>query len=38
VKAPAGIGLAPVLAAVERGLPASRAVAHALDIDPVDLL
>jgi primosomal protein N' (replication factor Y) len=38
VKAPAGTGLAPVLAAAERGLPASRKVAHALDIDPVDLL
>jgi primosomal protein N' len=38
VKAPADAGLAPVLAAVDRGLPSSRAVAHALDIDPVDLL
>jgi primosomal protein N' (replication factor Y) len=38
VKAPLGSSLAPVLAAVERGLPGSRRVSHALDIDPLDLL
>jgi primosomal protein N' (replication factor Y) len=38
LKAPLGSPLAPVLAAVEHGLPGSRTVSHALDIDPVDLL
>ena len=38
VKAPVSARLAPVLSAVQRGLPANRTVSHAIDIDPVDLL
>ena len=38
VKGPPGAPLAEVLTAVERGLPTSRTVSRAIDIDPVDLL
>ena len=38
VKSPVGAPLAEVLTAVERGLPTSRTVSRAIDIDPVDLL
>jgi primosomal protein N' (replication factor Y) len=38
VKAPVGARLSEVLSAVERGVSGNRAVSHAIDVDPIDLL